>query len=189
MSFYHTYSSELPRWGWIVVAVEAETSLLRRIPKETIHRILESSTPGSIRAAAVFDEDGELIAGSTEWSDWSDQALPFVSMSSAGVGEIDLAFGRKLRHVAYEQLPSFSATIAVVYVADYLEMLLGRFVLLLGGAAVIAFMVVTVVSRQTAALVTAPVHRAARHLIGSTATSSTRQEPGDELAKNVKSAI
>jgi len=183
---YQTYSTAIPRWDWIVVAAEAEEELLRRIPEETLSRILESGAPELIRAAVILYGSGDKIAASAEWPEWAGKALPMVSLEADGVDEVSLSFGKELRHVAYTQLPAFNATIAVIHVADYLEQLLGRFVLMLGGAAVIALIVVAVVSRQTAALVTAPVHRAARRLIGSTAKGKARPEPGDELANLVR---
>ncbi|MBU8913752.1 MAG: hypothetical protein KOO61_06975, partial [Spirochaetales bacterium] len=184
-SSYHACSAAIPRWDWIVVSAEAEEDILRRIPEDVLYRLLESGAPGGIRAAAFFLDTGEAIAASTEWPEWADQALPVISLDAAGVNQVAVSFGEKLRHVAYTQLSSFNATIAVVYIADYLEELLGRFVLMLAGVAVIALIVVAVVSRQTAALVTAPVHRAARRLIGS-ATKGRRSEPGDELANLVR---
>jgi len=183
---YHSYSAPVPRWDWIVVAAEEEEHLLRTIPDDALYRILEIGAPGLIDAAAVLYETGEQIAASAEWSKWAGQALPLVSLDGPGVAEVALSFGDESRHVAYTQLPSLNATVAVIYVADYLEELLGRFVLLLAGAGAIALIVVTVVSRQAAAFVTAPVRRAARHLIGSAANGTAKSERGDELASLVR---
>ncbi len=184
-SVYHTYSAAVPRWDWIIVAGEAEENLLRRIPDDTLRRILDSNAPGSIRATAVLYETGEQIAASAEWPEWAGRAVPKVSLETAGVDQIALSFGEELRHVAYTQLSSFNATIAVISVADYLEELLGRLVLMLGGAAAVAFLV-AVVSRRTAALVTAPVHRATKRLIGPASAEKPRAESGDELANLVR---
>ena len=185
-SVYHTYSAAVPRWDWIIVAAEAEENLLRRIPDDALRRILDSNAPGSIRATAVLYETGEQIAASAEWPDWAERAVPKVSLETAGVDQIALSFGEELRHVAYTQLSSFNATIAVIYVADYLEELLGRLVLMLAGAAVIALLVVAIVSRKTATLVTAPVHRAAKRLIGPATAGMPRSQHDDELSNLIR---
>lgn len=170
----------------ILVAADPEDQLVRPVPDEMVHRLLESSSHGSVLASALLLEDGKVLSHSRRWPEWSGAAVPLVETEATGSSVAARVLGRRAHHVAYAHLPVFDATAAVIYDASYLEAFLGRLLIVLGCGAVLTIMSLLVVSRVTANFITAPVRRAAGHLLDTTGQGDNEAAAGDELSGLVR---
>ena len=144
-----------------------------------------SSAEASTLAAAVLDAAGNVIAGSSEWPQWSERARTITSAGTSGATQISRTFGRHRLYLAWQTAPGMDVAIGVVYDADHLESLMGRIFVLFVSSAALAMITIPVLSKLSAVFITAPVNRTTRHLVNA-AGSPTRPLPGDELGHLVR---
>jgi len=181
----HAFSAFTVNLGLRVVTVEDDSTLIPRIPMSIVTGVLASSTAGAVESAALFAGDGSLI-GST--GDWKLGPVPDQSVAS-GTQQLDLRFGVAARYLAYDRIPALNATVAIAFDADYLEVFLGRMLAILAATAVLSFIIIVLVSRQTARIVTGPVRRAAQRLTGEGSSGDRSDELGKLVRKLLKFSV
>jgi diguanylate cyclase (GGDEF)-like protein/PAS domain S-box-containing protein len=183
---FHAYAAPVAGTGLLVVAAGRDSRVLGSLPQGAIREAIGFPSPDL--AAVVLDREGNLLAQTSGWPDYSEGAREIITSQSGGVAQVHRVVGRELRYLAWQSLDVLGARVGVVYDADYLERLFGQFIVLFGVALFLAAFMTIVLSRITSVFVTRPVRRATARLVG--VTGAEREAPeGDELANLVRELL
>jgi diguanylate cyclase (GGDEF)-like protein/PAS domain S-box-containing protein len=149
------YVVHLDEWGWYATASDYTEGFLERLSPMRLQDLVTSIDLPNVLAISLKSTDGEPLAETARWDEVSRQ----YGLGMAAHGETDSRVGSGNAIQVFLPVDRFDATVGVIYTPDVLYDVLERYLVGALLALIPAALLIYVLSRVSATLITAPIVR------------------------------